>query len=463
MQVFRGPSSCAQFLPLAARCLENTDVFRFLDTGVFLAKVLSLQEDPADLVHVITDNVVRHAKTMQDVERGFQALEDSAGQEDRLLGAAVKMVTCLAISMAECREGSDKKVAGEALADKLAGYILGVFKVRRREDTAQLDLLLEAAAGLVTLFSPRGLGKLAKMVGKLVGLAFSSPSLPAWRLLLASLCRNLLHLDPALLPEGWRSQAWTLLSTSYTEDCSSLVAALLASASCRELEELLSLPEHHGALDLRLWGEVVKCQLDSSCSEARNRGVEVAVLVVLQQAGEEDYSQGHLLPGFIESLLSCSPPCLPPQLEALCLGCLSLAPLTSATSSLSCLTTFLSCRSSLSTRCIPLISSLLRHLLPSLTSLPALRSLHSLLGLFSRHPADWASVTPDLVADLLQPLLSLEPSCRAALTTAILPLLPHLDKHGREYLAAHLPPATNEVFRHLLDTYNTHHKFKGRV
>jgi len=67
------------------------------------------------------------------------------------------------------------------------------------------------------------------------------------------------------------------------------------------------------------------------------------------------------------------------------------------------------------------------------------------------------------MSDLLAHMSNLVPSSRAVLTSALMPVLPFLDKHDMETLSASLDPATNELFKQLLTNYNSNHKFRGKV
>ena len=65
--------------------------------------------------------------------------------------------------------------------------------------------------------------------------------------------------------------------------------------------------------------------------------------------------------------------------------------------------------------------------------------------------------------DLLHLLHSLPQRNRGILTTSIYPLLDLLEKHSLAFLSSNLPPATNELFKLILNNYNSTHKFKGKV
>jgi hypothetical protein len=237
------------------------------------------------------------------------------------------------------------------------------------------------------------------------------------------------------------------------------VRALLATVpSAGEMEALLEPGE---APSVALWQQILSCEVAAPCQAARDAAVGRAVLAILHQAGRQATPE---LPGLLEAVFLRSPPCLPPQAEALALGCLALAPPAQAVQTLGALAAFLSHRAGLSTRLVPLVTSLLRGLLPSLGSLAEVWALHSVLGLIARRDrADWAPVVPVLLADLLQQLPRLPADQRAAVTLALLPLLPALDRHHMDLLSSSLSPASNELFKQLLADYQANHKFRGKV
>ena len=89
--------------------------------------------------------------------------------------------------------------------------------------------------------------------------------------------------------------------------------------------------------------------------------------------------------------------------------------------------------------------------------------LARVLGLMCRHKADYSPVLPFLVADLVTLLQTLPVEQRGLVTTALYPLLDLMEKHSFSYLSANLSPSANELFKVLLDNYNSSHRFRGKV
>ena len=164
------------------------------------------------------------------------------------------------------------------------------------------------------------------------------------------------------------------------------------------------------------------------------------------------------------SIFTSSPPCVSHQMEVSCLGCLVTLPQHLAPKSLQTLSAFISHRPNLSLSVIPITFSIIRKFISgSSPDLPTLQALQKVLGLFSRHKADYSPVLPFLLADLLTLLQSLPFDKRGILTTSLYPLLDMLEKHSFSYLSSNLSPSTNELFKAILETYNSSHKFKGKV
>jgi len=461
-QVYRKGNSCPLVMELTARCLESTDIFRYVDAGKFLTQMLALENVSGEVVEVVAVSVGRFTKTIRDVEAAF-LLEESVGDENNLhLKACVRLLGSLSKSLSEGAEGTDKKEAGKALADRISKHLLKVFKKRNIDNLEQIDSLCEAASEIVKIFSKKGLGKMSKMVHKMVEISFSE-NCKSWRILLGEICNHLEYLDGDSLPNDWKLSGWQVLATNYEESCSALVRAILKVSSSEELEQMLRFLLEKEEYNLSLWKCIILSEVAEGCSESKKAAVEEAVTAVCKLSQAAAYSQLDQLPDFLSAVFSSSPPCVSTQLEIVCLGCLLLIPVESAQSSLSSLATFLSHRGTLSTRTIPITTLVIRNYLSPTASVSTLHALQKVLGLFSRHKADYSSVLPHLVADLLNLLSSSPPQNKTILTTSLYPLLDMLDKHSFEYLSSNLGPANNEIFKHLLNNFNSSHKFKGKV
>jgi hypothetical protein len=116
-QVLRPGQQGEAFRGLAARCLETSDFFWFVDTAEFLARVLALPGEAAKLAGAVAATVGRFTKTILDVDAGFQLFEDSVGRDsgERHLKAPVTILASLSTLLAG--EGGQKRAAAEQLAE----------------------------------------------------------------------------------------------------------------------------------------------------------------------------------------------------------------------------------------------------------------------------------------------------------------------------------------------------------
>jgi len=450
-----------KYQSLAARCLESSDAFRFVDAGAFLARLLMLEElGTGELMEAVTRMVGKYTKTIQDVTASFHLWEGAGVEEGcKWVKAAVGLLESLKPATKGVEEG-EKRLAAELLVDKLCKFVVKIWKKLNTDDIKLTSLLFLASAQLIAVLGLKVGSKASKMVASLADLALSSAPIPGWSTLLTSCCSQ-----PSLLEQvdNWRDRCWTLVSKEFCPKNKELVVSLLASTSNPDvLESMLMLVEGE-APNVSLWTEVLRAEVSDTCKDAKNKSVEAALVVILREAGRSDTKVDLcLLPPLLDALFS-APPCISSQMETLALACLALVPLVNTTPSLATLSLFLSHRTGLSNQTIPVVLALLRHLLPSTTSNEELQALAGVLGLVSRQRDHWGSVSATLTADLLAHMSKLEPSSRAVLTSALMPLLPFLDKHDMELLSSSLDPATNELFKQLLTNYNSNHKFKGKI
>jgi len=462
-QVFRKGTGTVQEFGLVGRCLESTEIFRFIDAGKFLNDMLGLQNVPLDVINVVTKSITRFTKPIRDVEGGFKLEESGQDKNNLHLTVCVALLGSLSKTVCEGGEGTDKKEASNTLANKISKHIVKIFKKRNLDNSEQIDILCAAASEMIKMYSKSGLGKMSKMVHKMVELALSE-SCKSMNRLLGEICRNLDNLEKDMLPEDWKVQGWKAMTSSYDEDCEGLTKALLKVSSPDELLEMLEHALENQASNLHFWKVLVCSEVSEVCVKVKNDCIERCVAGVCKAVhGVEGSTELEGLAEFLSSIFSSSPPCVSTQTEVLCLGTLLVLPHDSAPAALSALASFLSHRATLSTRTITITTLIIRNFLCNTASTATLHALQKVLGLFSRHKADYSSVLPHLVADLVTTLASSPPPSRAILSTSIYPLLDMLDNHSFQYLSSNLSPATNEIFKHLLTSYNSSHKFKGKV
>ena len=436
------------------RCLETTDLFRFVDAGMFLNKLLSLRVS-IDLLDVVCKSAGRFTKSINDVRKYFEELEKN---DDELKGSLC-LLKVLQKTMNEDNVGSDRKTASIALADRISKFVLMKFKKRNIENEDELDTFCHLSGCLLNIYAKNELGKVSILLATMIDLSLNEKC-KSWKSLLQSVCANHFLLDSSILPLNWRVTFLKLLIDEEDSFNYDLLKSLFKTASLEEMKSMMQFLIEKDFISPQLWTQIILADVDESCGALKKDGVEAAVGKICSNLHNSDPGQ---IFDFLRAIFSSSPPCVSQHVEISCLGSLHLLPPSLAPQSLSCLSVFISQRSSLSTRIIPLIFSIIRGCMTSPVNVETLQSLQKVLGLFSRQKTDYAPVICYLLADLLHMLHSLQPRDRGLITNSIYPLLDLVEKHNLAFLSSSLPPATTELFKHLLAQYNTTQRFKGKI
>jgi len=358
-------------------------------------------------------------------------------------------------------EGTHKKDLANELAHKFLKSYCKNFKSNYDLDNpSMMNLLVKGASEIVSVCAKSGLGKSSKNINKVVDYTFTE-GVGSWKALLHSICQNLEYFNEEMLPEDWKSKALILLGEKFDDSCVPLFESLFNTFGNDDFECMLSLLLEKNLLNPILWDRILRYPVNETNLPVKKAAVEKALAAIINMVQDGLLDNPEAVLGLFSSLFSSSP-CVSPNVEALCLGCLVFLPKDMTPELLQVIATFLSHRTGLSTKTIPLVTALIRHCMSSDGSLPTIHALQNVLGLFSRNKADWSSVAPYLLSDLLLVYPTLQPSLKPALMSCLLPLLDSLDKHNTDYLAANLPVAAGELFKHAVVTH-TNHKFKGKV
>ena len=437
---------------LSARCLETTDLFRYLDAGMFIMRLVRLQV-PASLLEVVCKSAGKFTKSILDVDKSFAEFELNEGKP--WLRVGMFLLRSVEKNLTENVGNEDKISACKSLAGNLARFATKSFKKRNEEDEEEFDIYCQFAATIQNIYAKEGLGKLKKFVSKVFNLCLNEEC-SSWVSLFQSTANNIDHLDSSSLPETWKVDSLKKMSTKYNSEYSGLLQSLL---QCSSVEEMSSMMNHLNSLEatsLPMWSDVIKCSVSSDCAIIKKDAVEVAVGKIVSDPKTSEDSH---LSSLLTTIFTSSPPCVSPQLEVACLGCLVRCP-----RPLPALASFLSHRPQLSLSVIPVTFSTVRRSIsaPGVTT-DTLQGLARVLGLMCRHKADYSPVLPFLVADLVTLLQALPVEQRGLVTTALYPLLDLMEKHSFSYLSANLSPSANELFKVLLDNYNSSHRFRGKV
>ena len=430
------------------RCLEATDLFRFIDAGMFINKLLCINVCE-EMLEVVCKSAGRFTKSIIDLERYFEVLE----KNDVEMKASMYILKVL---MKISSEDTDKNRASKALADRILKFVLVKFEKRSLENRKELDTFCQLSGYLLDIYAKREPEKVSRMLSTMINLSLDEKC-NRWEILLKSVCRNLLFL-PSILPQDWREKSFKMLVDENEFSDPEVLKALLKTATAQELESMMQFLAEKNLGATNLWTQIIQSEVDESCVTIKRTWVEKAVRRICSDSPNLEQGQ---LSHFFKTLFTSSPPCVSQHVEISCLGCLHLLPPHLLSGPLS---VFISHRATLSTKVIPIISSIIRQSLSqSSVTLETLNKLQKVLGLLPRQKADYAPVISYVLADLLHFLHSLPTKDRGLLTIPIYPLLDLLEKHNLAFLSANLPPATNELFKLILNNYQTSHKFKGKV
>jgi len=442
---------------LMARCLEATDIFRYLDAGVFIVKLVKASA-PEFLVEVTCQSAARFTKSVIDVDRNFAEIEQL---EQKCIPVCLHLLKTLEKTLTEEVGGDEKLIACKALASNLSKLVSRMFKKRDEENKDELDIFVRLASSIQNIYAEEGLGKHSKFVNKMLKIAFTEDC-PSWMSLIHSTAANLQHLDITSLPDGWKFSSFQRIVSTYSSSCEPCLKSLFSCSSPEEIAQMMNILRGASDINPELVSSIIKLKVTSDTASVKPALEEVIGNICKgPQCFDSNFAT---LTSLLTTVFTSSPPCTSHLLEVSCLGLLSLYPPDLAHQPLDVLSSFMSHRPHLSVSVIPTIFSIIRRSIsaPPL-SFDTLQCLQKVLGLFSRHKADYAPVLSFLMADLLTLLQSLPVEQRGHLTTALFPLLDMLEKHSFTFLSANLDPSVNELFKVLLENYNARHKFKGKV
>ena len=433
------------------RCLETTDLFRFVDAGMFLNKLLCLNACD-EMLEVVCKSAGRFTKSITDIERYFEELE----KNDDELKASLFILKAQQRVLSDGTFSTDKHRAGKALADRILTFVLAKFEKIDLENGKKLDTFCQLSAYLLDVYAKKEPGKVSKLLSTMINLSLDEKC-SSWKILLKSVCNNILLL-PSIVPEAWRERSFKMLVEENEFDDFEFLKSLLTTATAQEFETMMTYLAENDFGAIKLWIQIIQSEVDENFVTIKRFWIEKAVRKFCSEIPNTEYG---LLSDFFKTIFTSSPPCVSQHVEISCLGCLHLLPPHLLPDPLSA---FISHRSNLSSKVIPIISSLIRQSTSEgSVSVETLNRLQKVLGLLPRQKTDYAPVISYIIADLLHFMHSLPTKDRGLVTIPIYPLLDMLEKHNLAFLSSNLPPASNELFKLILNNYNSSHKFKGKV
>jgi len=444
---------------LLARCLENTDLFRYIDAGMFVVQTIK-KNAPNFIVEMVANTAGKYAKCLIDFERNFSEFEHLPTKSALMLfNFLLKAVGKMLMNKGA---DDDKTKLGISLSNAIGNFGSKAFKKRNAEDKEELSYHCSIAASLQNIFSAHHSesGSFQKYINKVCKLVLEV-DVPSWELLIEAIAQNPNNLDSLSLPTEWKVDSIKKLSQNFRKDQEQLLKSLIKCATKHELESIFLHLNQSSIQYLPLWSSIIRAEVETECLEIKKAGLEEAIgNICIYNDSDVNPSQSVEL---LSSIFTSSPPCVSHQLEVACLDLVSCLTQHNGHQAMSVLSLFLSHRPNLSLSVIPITFSIIRKVLTSAPTSDTLQSLQKVLGLFSRHKADYAPVIPSLLVDLLFYLQSLSLDMRGLLTTSLYPLLEMLEKHSLNYISSNLSPASNELFKVLLENYQATQKFKGKV
>ena len=468
----------AYLTPVLARCLETTDLFRYANAGNCIVRLLGADFDAEDTHNMLFSTVLpvtmtRFTKTLVEITAVYPDLEvhNSDTSAFRKMSFLVGCLEQLPRPILDSQVAAEKRDAASALATKICKSVNRLSKLGPHP--ASQENLRRAAVTLVKIYGKTKPDKIAKCVRRLLNSSREEDGdqvgcdLALYGELLA------LNEDSLGLPDNWKQQAWAqslrqLDSPGAPRDAATALAQhILSAASLAELEPICAELDSHQPLAMaKLLLAVSRDIANEDCRRLVQARLDSLVTGLLTgQLGDEQLSD------LVSAIVGCTTATVTSGVEVLALAALGrIRPLSNRT--LALLVTFVNHRPNISTRHIPLVCALVRQHLHCIEkaeeseATAMVAHLQNLFGLMGRKREDWANVAPYLLADVLNSCLavvSISPRVKQELVLASHSLLDmQVSQHSYEYLGARLPPATNEIFKVVLQNYKQHHKFTGK-
>lgn len=244
---------------------------------------------------------------------------------------------------------------------------------------------------------------------------------------------------------------------------STFISNLLGNSNLSEIEQIFQHSQQTEEL-LKLSNILLSARTQDGTKPAFKPYLEQLVFkIVLDEAIDVETKVE-----FVERLVASTPALVSASCETAALSALLGVKLSPRT--MQGFVTFMNTRPNMSARHLPLICAAVRqHLDFILTNGDQEQNvlicdvIQHLANLTKKRKDDWGNVAPYLVADLLNTNLALDDQkLKQILTVAAHNLLDICSTHSPEYISANMPPATNEMFKLVLQDYKTNHKFTGR-
>jgi hypothetical protein len=471
------PSALASVL---ARCLETTDLFRYITAGAVLVRLIKAEFETESSASVLFGSVLpvmlsRFTKTLNETADVYSDLDVRVAEPDcgRNLLFLVACLEQLPRYILESSVAQEKRDSASRLASKICKTLRRLAK--SDPNLPHFDaLLLRAGVALIKIYGKTAPDKISSYI-KRIGAKFAdivgdpdSNELCLYNELLSLDGEDVLGIADNLKLVAWcRALHHLEVNDGALEAATALAQRVLSTASLADLELVWA-----EVYDFKSFA-VVTLLLSVSSSVKSEEGkqlVQSSLDGLVTHLLQENLSHDKLR-NLISAIVSCSTVAVTSGVEILALSAIcKLGTLSSST--LSLVVTFVNHRPNIATRHIPTVANLVRRHLDCIEIAEEVEAvtmavlLQNLFGLFGRKREDWANVAAYLLADVLNTCVALSATSQKVKQELVLACHSLLDmqlsQHSFEYLSARMPAATNEYFKVVFQNYQQHHKFTGK-
>jgi len=448
---------------LLARCFEDTNLFRFINSSNFLERVLSLKFPSTVFIEALSFGLSKYTKMLCEITENFGRFQDQISQgDDNTFTLFVSLLEHLSRPILDTGVASEKKASSIELAKKISKCVARYG--RKEELLSPTPLLLRSAAVMVKLHckaeEKEDLGKAEKFIRKVL-----DNSLALETVEVLGLVNQLIEAEPGLL----------ILTQEYKEiatkialdnvDCEAscvFISQLLGNSDPAQIEKIFQSSQKPDNL-LKLSKIILSAKISEETKLALRPFLEDLTFNIISNYAIDLSDRNN----FVERLISCSPALVSINVETAALSSLLSNDLSART--FKPFITFLNNHPKASVKQIPFLCVAVQHHLHFIETncdadnFPLASAIQSFFGSCKRKKEDWANVAPYLIADLLNATVNLSQlNVKQTLIQAANLLLGLCSSHSHEYLSANLPQATNEIFKIVLHDFKVHHKFTGK-
>jgi len=468
-----GCSDEKKFVQLLGRCLEGTDLFRFMDAAKFSRWAVD-RRMPKFLMQVLAKEFVRFNKMLSDMLLMFDLFSEDiiAGHED-----CQQLFICLLEEISKPLLDESTSTEKRSTAAKLAQLITKCLTKHAKNEEILLssDILVRAAAAAVKIYYQSNSGevpaKLDKFIRKIVDCGLAEKQINSLllinRILDSQVGQHLLTADDKTAARQ------IALDFHEHEESIRFISLMLTSNDATSIEELCTFNSVQHTLLMST--ALMSSQLTFDMKKRLRPFTEQLTFKLLSMAEVSSQAKSD----YVLHLLSATP--------ALVSACVESAAITihlsegieksmfRSSESMLALVKFVRNRPNLCLRQIPLLCQTVRQNLRAVfppdsttsTSPPeavdVCVAMQQLCEAFKKRQVDFANVAPYMIGEVLNAHLnSVCLKCKHVLTACLNLLLDICDVHNLKYLSVNLPDTCNHMFKQILKDYKINHKFTGK-